>query len=429
MKISLLTTTVFIVLTYSLSAVSANLNLPFFIPVLVKQNNLNQVRTLSSYELSLALPLHPEISDEATLESQVQLQLTKLARLMPVRAARMLMNWNALSPKLDILQRHLTIPPGIPWSIWLKPHDEDLMPAAVSSLNPDGSWLIFLDEDLYPKLAVIEKAQVIMQLLWAHDLQTQDNLQVRTISNYLFSTEWNQFTTESLIPVLRKLEIGFFESSGFCFKVPAEGDIYTAFYADGKIKNGMASDQCQIYFHQQNLIFTAYLKLSPTGNIIGDFSLVPETPWHLKLSGEDFIFLHGQMDEGGFLKAGLSQLFSGGFYKCLNTKNPSLIRTQSARISSQCLKSISFHPDGTVASVSNALVTASVQGKTLEMGLAMDQNGGGPLTSFFEDGSIQAAFFPAGTTLQFVDKNNVQRTVTLIRPGNVNFNRQGFAIH
>lgn len=394
---------------------------PFFVAVLVKKNNPNQVQTLSSYEMSTTLRLHPENASEATLNAQMQLQINKLKKIMPIRGQRMGSYWKLLSAKLPQMQLDkLIVPPGITWDDWAKPQDEDLKPVGVSDSTFDGRWFTYLDKNLFSKLSTFDQAQVLWQMMWAHDLSATENLRVRILTNYLAATEWKELTSQNSISLLQKLGFIYFENSGFCFEMPKNND--TVFYPNGFIKTGTASEYCVISYRDSYLIFTGKLEFDANGQLIGFANLNPKMPLAYKLGNQTFQFLYFELFPNGDIKSFSWDGFKQGSPVCVNKEAPFKLSLSYATLGSACVNYVSFYPTGSIERIGNAEADVMLNGKLTHVG-DFQNTGVGYDLSFYASGQLQKARIRAGTTLTDTKQNSfvVDTSMTY------EFNPQGLA--
>ncbi|MBC7464858.1 MAG: hypothetical protein H7256_02610 [Bdellovibrio sp.] len=404
---------------FSLTALATE-PLPYFVPVLVKKNNPNQIRTLSTYEMTSTLRLHPENSPLSNLNAQMQLQLDKLKNIMPIRAQRMGSYWKLLSSKLIDMQTDLQLPPGITWDDWAKPIDEDLQAVAVSNETFDGRWFTYLDRKLFPKLTVFDQAQVLWQLMWAHEIKASENLRVRVLTNYLFSIEWKELTSENSIPLLQKLGFTYFENSGYCFNMPQGND--TLFYPNGMIKTGMANDYCIITYRDQFMTFTGKLEFNSTGQLTRFVNLKPGSPLRYKVGNQIFQFLYFELYPNGDIKQFSWNGFKlGGTQVCVN-KTPVELTLPQATFSSPCVNYLTFFSNGTIEKIGNSEALVSLNGKSVRVGEYQPKGLGYDL-NFYESGHLRRARIAAGTHL--TDTNNIAFVVEM--SAYYEFTEQGLA--
>lgn len=364
--------------------------LPFFIAGLAQNNSVNQVRTLSSFEIESSLRLHSEIASEQTYAAQMKLQFQKLKRFMPYRAQVLEQKWKTYFQDLSLLLKPVVVPPGIDWGDWITPKNESLVPLAVSYLTFDGRWVPFLNQDYFPHLSEIEKAQVIWQLLWVNELSVTDNLQVRIINNYLFSSEWNQLTNIEAYELFKKLEFNYYESNGFCFEMKQPIDFFTT----GTVKQAIASDQCEVEYKGQKVRMVSQLNFSLTQELIGNFQVSPLTPWKFRWGGFNFEVRAVHTYEPNKISAVFS--FDN---QCANKDGPIHFKTAYTEVDSDCVSSLSFFKTGELSNIYRATAKAQIQGKIFFM---EDLNGGPTSLYFHENGRISGGYFPAGTKLKTI---------------------------
>jgi hypothetical protein len=370
--------------------------LPHFVPALVKHSLMWKVQALSTYEMTTVLRLHPEISSDPTLESQMQFQLQKLKRLMPLRAAEMEKMWLEISHQLKDIQMDLAFPPGLFWNELAKPIDANIQPVAAVALFYDGRRSYYLDRVLFPKLTPFDQAQVIWQLLWSQSLQIEDNMAIRTISNYLFSKEWSEIAIPQSLPLLKTLGFTYFESQGLCFDINSE----TKFYSNGKIQSGTASDKCLISFGGQFLRLKGPVEMDPEGKLSPQFHLSPDTLWKLSWQGTRFRFANIELFDNGHLQRGRTDTQLPN--DCANEMKPARVITRYAIFFIQCLHEVSFFPNGNVERISNAQAWIVLQGQNLLVG-DNSLNGNSPSGElrFYENGALKSGYFAKGTRLKY----------------------------
>ncbi len=372
--------------------------LPHFVPALVKRTLGWEVQTLSTYEMTTVLRLHPDLSAESTLDAEMQYQFRKLKRLMPIRAAEMEKMWLEISSQLADIQMDLTFPPGLSWDEMAIPTDSAIQPVAAVALFFDGRRSYYLDSVIFPHLTPSEQAQAIWQLLWSQSLQIEDNMAIRTISNYLFSKEWDEIQLPQSLPLLKKLGFTYFESQGLCFDI--NGD--TVFYPNGTLQRGSASDKCLVSYLGQNVRLQGPMYFDPDGKPTPEFHLTTDSPWNFSWQGENFRFTKIELYSAGQLHSGKTETLLAS--DCANIKKPVRIITRYAIFYFQCLHEISFFPNGTVELASNAQAWVSLQGQRLVVGNAsMTSNSQEGELRFYENGSLKSAYFPKGTRLRNVN--------------------------
>jgi hypothetical protein len=369
--------------------------LPFFVPALVKQNFPKEVRTLASFELVTSLRLHPEFAQNSTLDAQMQLQFEKLHVNMPLRSSSLEKKWLSLREQIKYVQTDLVVPPGIDWGHWAKPLDEDIQPVAVSTMTYDGRLSVYLSAELFPLLPASEQAQVIWQLLWSQELQTTDNIQVRLISNYLFSREWRELTMQASYELFKKIGFDYFEAQGFCFRF----DLLTEFNQNGSIKKAFSSEKCKVQFKNRELIFKGQLEFDEFGYLIPHFNLSNETPWVFIWEGHIFNFsLVNLFQNDSIAYAG----GTGPDGECVNVEKNVQVKTSYALIKLFCSRLISFYDNGVASSIDRAEAIVNVQGSEFLVGnYKPDANG--PVRGdlyFHKNGALKSAYFPKGTRLR-----------------------------
>jgi len=409
----------FLTLITSLLVQANRIPLPFFVPVLVHQSSPLQVRTLSSFEMTTSLRLTPDLAEQPDLESQMQWQFQKLHRLMPIRAKKIWHQWRFLSKNLSEIQMDLSLPPGIDWNEWAKPNDEDLKPVAVVNFSMDGRRLFYIDKVLFPALTTSEQAQVLWQLLWTTELGTDDNLKIRTMTNYLFSKEWFELEVPKALPLLKKFGFEYFEAQGFCFQF----DDRIEFYPSGRIQFASANEDCLVTYDHREMKFLGSLDFSEEGRLVSRFRVSAETPWTEFWEGHyfKFTFIEQYPDRG--LKSGA--IVNSNLAQCANTSNSIHIHTGYAELIFDCLQELQFHPNGVVKRISNAQAIVPIRGQTIHVGISDSQIQHGLSTiSFFESGAIRSGIFQAGTKIERLDGKKTE----LKQSRNLQLNEDGFVV-
>jgi len=372
--------------------------LPFFVPVLVHQSSPLQVRTLSSFEMTTSLRLTPDPADLPDLESQMFRQFLKLHRLMPVRAEKIWRQWKFLFKNLSEIQMDISLPPGIDWNEWAKPHNEDLKPVAVVNFSIDGRRLFYVDRVLFPALTTAEQAQVVWQLLWTTELGTDDNLKIRTMTNYLFSKEWLELEPPTALPLFQKFGFEYFEAQGFCFQI----DDQLKLYPSGRVQSATAYENCLVTYDDREVKLLGPLDLSEEGRLLSRFRVSEETPWTEFWEGHYFRFTFVEQYPDRGLKSGI--VMDSTPAQCANTPGSIHIQTSYAELIFDCLQEMQFHPNGVLLRISNAEAIVPIRGQTVRVGLSSSQIQYGPSAiSFFENGAIRSGIFQAGTTLESLD--------------------------
>ncbi|MGZ5278720.1 MAG: hypothetical protein ACXWC9_02185 [Pseudobdellovibrionaceae bacterium] len=394
----------FILTIFTLPLAQADrLPLPLFVPVLVHQSSPLKVRTLSSYEMTTTLRLTPDLASQPDLESQMDWQFRKLFQLMPKRAAKLLKQWKDLSKDLSAIQMDISLPPGIDWNEWATPHNEELRPVAVVHFSIDGRRLFYIDKILFPALTASDQAQVLWQLLWTTELGNDDNLKIRTITNYLFSKQWLELKTAKALSIFKKFEFDYFEAQGFCFQFDSQLQLHP----NGHVKTGTASENCVVKYDDQEVIFRGPLVLSEDGRLISLFRVSEKTPWTVFWEGHYLEFDLVQLYPDKGLK---SATFASSLHnRCANHEGPISVQTGYAKLDFECLRDLQLFPNGVIERVSIAEALVSVRGNVILVGRKqpLELYDLGQL-SFYENGTIRSALFPVGSKLESFYGNTIE---------------------